>query len=79
MLKQAALRFLGGTERVVAVVMYFHIVVPENGGLGISNRYLQELNSSHRFGNNNVPVLPQAHEPSMVPPSDWIRLVDLFR
>lgn len=78
-LEQAALDFLRGTKRVVAIVMYFNIVLPVNGGLGVYNVYRQVLNSRHRFGNNEVPVLPLNHEPFMAPRPDWIRLADVFR
>ena len=78
-LEQAALDFLRGTKRVVAIVMYFNIVLPENGGLRVYNVYRQVLNSRHRFGNNEVPVLPLNHEPFMAPRPDWIRLADVCR
>jgi hypothetical protein len=78
-LEQAALDFLRGTKRVVAIVMYFNIVLPVNGGLGVYNVYRQVLNSQHRFGNNEVPVLPLNHEPFMAPRPDWIRLADICR
>lgn len=78
-LEQAALDFLRGTKRVVAIVMYFNIVLPVNGGLGIYNVYRQVLNSRHRFGNNEVPVLPINHKPFLAPRPDWIRLADVCR
>lgn len=79
MLEQAARDFLGGTRRVVAVVMYFNVVLPVDGGLGIYNVYRQELSARHKFGNGKVPVLPLNHEPFMAPRPDWIRLADVCR
>jgi quinol monooxygenase YgiN len=78
-LEQAALDFLRGTKRVVAVIMYFNIVLPLNGGLAVYNVYRQVLNSCHRFGSKEVPVLPLNHEPFMAPRPDWIRLADVCR
>lgn len=78
-LEHAALDFLRGTKRVVAIVMYFNIVLPVNGGLGVYNVYRQVLNSRHRFGNNEVPVLPLTHAPFLAPRPDWIRLADVCR
>lgn len=79
MLEQAALDFLRGTRRVVAVVMYFNVVLPVDGGLGVYNVYRQVLSSRHKFGNGEVPVLPLDHEPFMAPRPDWIRLADVCR
>ena len=78
-LEQAAFDFLRGTKRVVAIVMYFNIVLPENGGLSVSTVYKQVLNSRHRFGSEVVPVVPLNHEPFMAPRPDWIRLADVCR
>ncbi|WP_150777203.1 hypothetical protein [Pandoraea sputorum] len=78
MLEQAAFEFLRGTQRVVAIVMYFNIVLPMNGGLGVYNVYQQMLNSRHRFGGDQVPVLPLKHEPFIAPRPDWVRLADVF-
>jgi len=78
MLVEAAHEFLRGTRRVVAIVMYFNMVLPENGGLGIYNVYQQVLNSRHRFGDNEIPVVPLNHEPFIAPRPNWIRLADLF-
>ncbi len=79
MLEQAARDFLRGTKRVVAVVMYFNVVLPVDGGLGIYNLYRQELSARHKFGNGKVPVLPLDHEPFMAPRPDWIRLADVCK
>lgn len=78
-LEQAALDFLRGTKRVVAIVTYFNFVMPVGDGLGVYNVYRQVLNSRHRFGNNEVPVLPLNHKPFMAPRPDWVRLADVCR
>lgn len=79
MLEQAARDFLRGTRRVIAVVMYFNVVLPVGGGLGVYNVYHQELSARHKFGNAKVPVLPLDHEPFIAPRPDWIRLADACR
>lgn len=79
MLDEAARDFLRGTGRVVAVVMYFNLVLPVDGGLGVYNLYRQELSTRHKFGNCEVPILPLDHEPFIAPRPDWIRLSDVCR
>lgn len=79
MLEQAAGEFLRGTKRVVAIVMYFNIVLPVNDGLGVYNVYRQVLSTRHKFGNHEVPVLPLDHEPFIAPRPNWVRLADVCK
>lgn len=76
MLEQAAGEFLRGTMRVVAIAMYFNVVLPVDGGLGICNVYRQVLSKRHKFGNHEVPVLPLDHEPFIAPRPNWVRLAE---
>lgn len=78
-LEEAAGDFMRGTGRVVAIVMYFNMVLPVGDGLGVYNVYRQVLSEQHKFGNGKVPVLPLDHEPFIAPRPDWIRLADACR
>ncbi|WP_315134646.1 hypothetical protein [Achromobacter marplatensis] len=77
-LEKVAREFLRTTKRVVAIVMYFNMVLQKDGGLGVFTEYQQVLNVRHRFGTNEIPVLPQTLEPFLAPRPNWVRLANLF-
>jgi len=80
MLEEAAERFLRGTKRVVAVIMYFNIVRVVEDRIEIFNVYKQVTNPKHRFEvDGPIHVLPQDHAPFISPRPDWVRLAEITR